>query len=135
MALGAGFHELGASLSALRRQDPLAFFATLSYETSLERDDFDPGDEVGLNVGSALAVTPDTSLRFSFDQRFVHDAEFNVHTINGSDQTIGTLSLEVGTVLTRRVLLNLGVDVGVTEDAPDYTATISLPVRFNLPIL
>lgn len=135
VALAAGFDEIGFSLSALRRQDPLAFFAAVSYETALEKDDFDPGDEVGLSLGSALAVTPDTSIRLSFDQRFVDDASFGGRSINGSDETVATLSFDLGTVLTRRLLLNLGVDVGVSDDAPDYAARVSLPIRLDLPIL
>lgn len=133
--LGGGFDEIGASLSALTRQDPLAFFATIGYETTLERDDIDPGDEVQLSIGTALAASPATSLRFSFDQRFIDEAEFDGERLGGSDRTIAELSLEVATILTRGVLLDVGVDVGLTDDAPDYTFRVSLPIRFDLPVL
>jgi hypothetical protein len=36
-------------------------------------------------------------------------------------------------VLGPGVLLDVGADIGLTDDAPDYAARASLPIRFNLP--
>jgi hypothetical protein len=132
--LGGGFDELGLAVSALGRQDPLAFFGAVSYETTLERDRVDPGDEVGLRLGAALAVSPETSLRLSLDQRFVDDVELDGETVGGSDRRLATLSLEAATIVGRGVLLDVGIDVGLTDDTPDYTARVSLPIRFDLPL-
>lgn len=132
--LGGGFNELGVAVSALRRQDPLAFFAALSYETTLEQDRVDPGDEVGLRLGAALAVSPETSLRFSLDQRFAQEAEVGGNEIGGSDRSVATLSLDAASVLGRGVLVDVGFDIGLTDDAPDYTARVSVPIRFDLPV-
>ncbi len=132
--LGGGFDELGLAVSALSRQDPLAFFGAVSYETTLERDRVDPGDEVGLRLGAALAVSPETSLRFSLDQRFVDDVELDGERVGGSDRRLATLSLEAATIVARGVLLDVGVDVGLTDDTPDYTVRVSLPIRFDLPL-
>jgi hypothetical protein len=132
--LGGGFDELGVAVSALRRQDPLAFFAALSYETTLERKRVNPGDEVGLRLGAALAVSPETSLRFSLDQRFAQEAEVRGDEVGGSDRTAATLSLDAASVLGRGVLVDVGFDIGLTDDAPDYTARVSVPIRFDLPV-
>jgi len=51
------------AIYAIRRdmtQDPLAFFATLSYQNTLSQNHLDPGDQYGLIVGAALAVSPET---------------------------------------------------------------------------
>lgn len=135
MVLGGGFDELSVSFSALRRQDPLAFFATLSYETTLEHDDVDPGDEAGLALGAALALSPATSLRVSVDQRFAWESELDGRRVNGSDRTAAVLSLDAASIIGRGVLVDVGFDVGLTDDAPDYAARISVPLRFNLPML
>jgi hypothetical protein len=80
-----------------------------------------------------LAVSPETSLRLAFNQEFVGKTGLRGRSVGGSDQTLGVLSLDAATLLSRRVLLDVGVDIGVTEDAPDYVARVSLPIRFDLP--
>lgn len=68
-------------------------------------------------------------------QDFVGKAQFHGHSLGGSDQTIGILSLDAASLVGHGVLVDVGVDIGLTSDAPDYTARISLPIRFNLPVL
>ncbi|HET6469977.1 MAG TPA: transporter, partial [Geminicoccaceae bacterium] len=135
VVIGSGFHELGGGLSAVKRQDPLAFVGQLSYEHTLENDGIQPGDALGFSLGMVLAASPETSLRASFSQRFRDDVEVDGRTIAGSDRTTGTLNLGASLLLGRSALLDLGVDVGVTDDAPDYVVRLSLPMRFNLPML
>ena len=62
-------------------------------------------------------------------------SQYRNDSLGGSDQTIGILSLDAASLIGRGVLVDVGVDVGLTSDAPDYTARISLPIRFNLPVL
>ena len=131
---GGGFNELAGSLSVVKRQDPLAFVGGVSYETTFEKNDIQPGDALGFSVGTILAASPDTSLRLGLDQRFVNEARVSGHSIDGSDQTIGTLSIGVASILGHGVLLNGAVDIGLTDDAPDYAVRASLPVQFDLPI-
>jgi hypothetical protein len=133
--LGFGYDEIGGSVSALKRQDPLAFFATVSYETTLAKGHLDPGDKVGLIAGTALAVSPETSLRFAFEQDFVGKTDLHGRSVGGSEQTIGLLSLDAASLIGKGILVDVGVDIGLTQDAPDYTARVSLPIRFDLPIL
>jgi hypothetical protein len=133
--LGFGYDEIGGSLTALKRQDPLAFFATVSYQNTLSKNHLDLGDQYGLIAGAALAVSPETSLRAALQQEFVGKSELRGDSLGGSDQTIGILSLDVASLIGRGVLVDVGVDIGLTSDAPDYTARISLPIRFDLPIL
>jgi hypothetical protein len=35
--------------------------------------------------------------------------------------------------LARNVLLDGAVGVGLTDDSPDYSVSVALPIRFNLP--
>ena len=131
--LGGGFNELSGSLSAVKRQDPLAFVGSVSYAKTFEHDDIEPGDELGFSLGTVLAASPETSLSFFFNQTFADDAKIDGDTINGSDQVIGTLSLGAATILGRNVLLSITGEVGLTDDAPDYAIGASLPIRFDLP--
>jgi hypothetical protein len=119
---------------ASKRQDPLVFVGRLSYETTFENDGFDPGDEFGLGLGTVLAASPDTSLRFFLHQRYVNEYEVDGESVDGSDAVMATLSLGASSILGRGVLLDVEAGVGLTDDSPDYAVTVSLPVRFDLPI-
>jgi Putative MetA-pathway of phenol degradation len=131
--LGGGFNELSGSLSAVKRQDPLAFVGSVSYAKTFENDDFEPGDEVGFSLGTVLAASPETSLSFFFNQTFADDSKFDGDTINGSDQVVGTFSIGAATILGRNTLLSITGEIGLTDDAPDYAIGASLPIRFDLP--
>jgi TolA-binding protein len=132
---GSGFNEITGSLSAFKRQDPLAFLARLSYETAFEKNGQRPGDEWVVGIGAVLAASPETSLRFIFDQTFLSESEFEGEEIEGSDARSGVLTLGASSILWRGIFLDVAVGIGVTDEAPDYSVLVSLPVRFNLPFL
>jgi hypothetical protein len=134
VVLGGGFNELRGSLTAVKRQDPLAFLGGVSYEKSFENDDVAPGDEIGFSLGTVLAASPSTSLRMALNQTFTSNTEVDGEEIDGSDDVIGTATLGASVVLGGGVLLDVAADIGLTDDAPDYAARASLPIRFNLPV-
>jgi hypothetical protein len=133
VALGAGFHEIRGSLTALKRQDPLAFVGTLSYEKSFEQNDIEAGDEFGLSLSTLLAASPETSLRLGLQQAYSEDFEVDGHKVEGSDQLQASAIMGVSTILGRSVFLDVSAGIGLTEDAPDYFVGVSLPIRFDFP--
>jgi hypothetical protein len=133
VALGGGFNELRGSLSAVKRQDPLAFIGGLSYEKTFENNNVEPGDALGFTIGTVLAASPGTSLRLALDQRFIDASKVDGESINGSDSVVGVATLGASVVLGRGILLDVAADIGLTDDAPDYAARASVPIRFNLP--
>jgi hypothetical protein len=134
VVLDGGFQELTGSISLLKRQDPLVFVGGASYEWAYdEQDDIDPGDSLEFRIGTFLAVTPNTSLSLVLNQSFIDDFEFQGQSINGSDQVQSILSFGAGVILGRNILLSGNVGVGLTDDSPDYSVSISLPIRFSVP--
>jgi Putative MetA-pathway of phenol degradation len=131
--LDGGFNAITGQLTALKRQDPLAFFASTFYQKTFERNDFEPGDEFGFSLGAFLATSPETSLGISLDQTFSDDTRFNGSVINDSDQVAAVFNVGVSSILAPGVLLLLNAGIGLTDESPDYAVTISLPIRFNLP--
>jgi hypothetical protein len=89
----------------------------------------------GLSLGAVLAASPETSLRFFFDQGFVERAEIDGQGVSGSDTWVGLLSIGASSILSRRVLLDAELGIGLTENAPDYTFRVALPIQFDLPPL
>jgi hypothetical protein len=131
---GSGFPQLQAALTAVMRQDPLVFFGTVSYAHVFERErsgtDVDPGDSIGLKVGSLLAASPETSLRAGFDFTRSGRAKVAGSSVAGSDATVGILELGLATLLTGKTLLDVELGIGVTPDAPDFRVRLALPIRF-----
>jgi hypothetical protein len=131
---GSGFNELTASLWGVKRVDPLALIGRLSYTKAFEKNDISPGDVFGVSLGTILATSPDTSLRFSLNQNFSRKAEVEGRKFPGSDAVGSTLSVGGSLVLGPNILLDVQADVGLTSDAPDYAFLVSLPISFDLPI-
>jgi Putative MetA-pathway of phenol degradation len=134
VVLDGGFQDITGSLSLAKRQDPLVFVGGGFYQWAYdEQDDIDPGDQFGFNIGTFLAVTPNTSLSLVLNQSFIDEFKISGQKIDGSDRVQSILSLGAGAVLGRNVLLSGSVGVGLTDDSPDYSVSISLPIRFSTP--
>ncbi|MEE9354451.1 MAG: hypothetical protein V3U75_02575 [Methylococcaceae bacterium] len=155
VSLNGGIHQLSGSLTALIRQDPLAFFLGANYGSSFEENDgFKPGNTLGFTVGAQLAASSSTSLSFALSQSFISrsKAAFEdriIHLDNdengqpqdpvikpthphGSSQTISILSIGATSRITRNTFVNLNAGMGLTDDAPDYTVGITISTRNNL---
>jgi hypothetical protein len=131
VALGGGFHELRGSLTAIKRQDPVAFIAGLSYQHAFENDGLRPGRTLSANLGSFIALSPETSLRLVLSGAHQKESEFLGGSIGGSDQTVVTFVVGGSTLLARGTLLNLSAGIGLTDDADDFSITLSLPIRLR----
>lgn len=133
ISLPGGFHELRGSLIALKRQDPLAFVGSFSYEKVFESDNVAPGDEYTFSLSALLAASPDTSLRLGLQQTFIDEVEQNGVEIAGSDQVQTTAIFGASSILGDGLFLNLTAGIGLTDDAPEYFVRASVPLRFDLP--
>jgi hypothetical protein len=133
VALDGGFQALTGSASLVKRQDPLVFVGGASYEATFEKDDIDPGDTLGFAIGTFLAASPNTSLRVVLNQSFIDEFKVDGQSIDGSDRVQSILTFGASAILGRNVLLDGAVGVGLTDDSPDYSVSISLPIRFSTP--
>src|SRR5512132_3441377 len=76
VTLGGGFNQIVGQVVALKRQDPLAFVASASYQKTLNQvRGIEPGNEAEFFLGTFLATSPNTSLQISLDQTFADDAK------------------------------------------------------------
>lgn len=132
---GSGFHSLQAAVTAVKRQDPLVFFGTLTYTSVFERRhqglDIEPGNPMGLKFGAILAASPQTALRANFEVSRAGMIRINGTKVPGSDTTAGTLQLGFATLMGRQALFDLQFGIGVTRDAPDFRITAAVPIRLN----
>lgn len=131
VALSSGYRQAIAELVALKRQDPLAFFAAASHAYVFERGDERPGNVTNLSLGTVLAASPATSLQFGFTQTYRREHEIDGRNVPGSDQTYGTVSIGASSILSRNAMLIVSTGIGVGGDAPKYSFNLSLPITFR----
>jgi len=94
VALGTGFNSIQGNLTVAKSSDPVVFFGNLSYTANLKGDHtvsandpnnpaatmvghFNPGDAIGFQLGSILALNPEVSITLGWDQRFTRSTTFN----------------------------------------------------------
>jgi hypothetical protein len=134
ISLGSGFHEITGSLTAIKRQDPIVFIGGVSYQHSFEDSDLQPGGLYAANLGGAIALSPETSLRFALTGAYQEEFELSGNQVAGSDRTFASFVIGGSTLLAPGVLLNTSLGIGLTEDADDLSLLFSLPIRFNSPV-
>lgn len=134
-SLGAGFDAVQATLTAVKRMDPLVFLGSLTHSfnrstTAASGAEIDPSDSTGASFRAILATSPSASLRLGFSLARSGDLKVNGAPLPGSKQTLGLLEMGGSVVITRRVLLDVAFAAGLTETAPDFILGVSLPIRF-----
>lgn len=145
--IGSGFRSLSASLSALKRIDPLALYGGLSYAHAYAKDVSEdnlfgvshftgrivPGAMWSYRLGTSLAATPDVTLDASLSGAFVRKTDVRRSTgesLKLPRSTIAVINLGAGFILSRQVSLLLSAGAGATQDAPDFIFSATLAYRF-----
>ncbi|MFN2098733.1 hypothetical protein [Altererythrobacter sp. MF3-039] len=129
--LGGGFASLGVGMSVSQRLDPVVFAGSLSYDQVFAENGIAPGDRWSYSLAAYLAVAPEVSFRTLFRQQFSGDTRFAGETLEGSGQTSATLDFGLSVVPSRKALIDVGVAVGLTDNAPDFAITLATPLKLR----
>jgi hypothetical protein len=149
VALGTGFNAIQGNLTLAKSSDPVVFFGNLSYTANLPANHtvpsqdpsnpnattvgrFDPGDAIGFQIGSILALNPEVSMTVGWDQRFTRSTTLNGTDIPASYLVEGTLRLGTSYVYAPGRTLDLSFGVGLTPDTPNLQFSVGLPFRTTL---
>ncbi|WP_240036449.1 DUF481 domain-containing protein [Halomonas urmiana] len=160
LSTGTGFHSIEPSITMLLPSAPAVYFANLGYVFHLEDNvnqnlsgetndgspvnvvvgDVDPGDAVRLSFGMAYAINPRTSFTLGYKNDFIGKTKTEyINTDDGSITRVESQTLNVGSLLlgwnyslNQDVSVNLGLELGITEDAPDTTLTLRMPIGMNV---
>lgn len=140
LATGSGFWAVQPGLNFLMPSDPAVIYGGMAYLYHIPRavnemvgdvriGRVDPGDAVSANIGFGFALNP----RFSFSLGYRHNYIFPTKTEIGDTHQksnyihVGSLNFGMSYRLTQRDVINLGFEIGVTEDAPDVSITLRMP--------
>jgi len=133
--LGSGYNQLIGSVTVTKRQDPLVFFGTASYQAAFTQNNRAPGDILGFTIGTILGASPDTSLRFFLNQNFLGNAQYFGKNLPGTSTNVSTLNIGASTVLGKGFFLDFTTGMGLTSSSPDYSVGLSFAYRFDVPYL
>jgi len=148
---GSGFYSLQPSLSMVLPADPVVFFGGINYTWNIKRDvnasipftnssgtvttrsigEVDPGDSLGLNVGMGLGLNERSSFSLSYEHTWIDKTRLDGKVADGSMWVqLATLQAGFSYRLNKRTNFNLSIGAGLTDDTPDTTVTLRLPIRF-----
>ena len=133
VALGSGFPSLQASLSTVKRVDPLVYFGSLSATRFRAREkadaDIRPGNIYALRFGTALATAPASSLRAAVSLNLLDKTRINGATVP-TDDVNAYLELGGSAVLTPSTAIDILFAAGLTRSSTDFRLIVSVPVRY-----
>lgn len=151
LATGSGFYSVEPNVTLIYPSDPAVLFANVGYEWNIKQsvhkdiggeivNNFDPGDGVDATVGFGFSINDRLSFDLGYKHTFLMATDTDVtDTTNNTSRTDKSESLTVGSLLfgmgyrvSDNVNVNLDFEYGVTADAPDMTATLRVPIAFNL---
>jgi hypothetical protein len=101
----------------------------------------DPGDTIAWGLGFAYALSPEFSLNIQYVHQLSDRSEISastnpavVSTGKISGTRLNSAELRFGTVwaYTKGFFIDFSITVGVSDDAPDFTAQLGIPIRFDL---
>ena len=148
LAMGSGFHAIEPSITALYPTDPAVLFANLGYVFNIKKDidkrigevrvgNVDPGDTFRMSFGMAYSINERTSFTLGYKNDFIMKTKtefFNPDTGASTTQksdtlNVGALLLGYSLALDRQTSVNLNLELGVTDDAPDVLMTLRVPFQ------
>ncbi|MEY4210034.1 MAG: hypothetical protein RLZ92_413 [Pseudomonadota bacterium] len=133
IAMGGGFSSVNASITALKRQDPLAFTARIGYQKTFKKYGIEPGDQVSLAIGTNLAASPKTSLSLGLQQTYSMESKINQVTLPGSNTLASAFTVGASSTIGRNFFFSVLGGIGLTDTSPKYFLNLTIPFRFDVP--
>lgn len=161
LSTGKGYTSFSAGISASKYIDPAIIFTSFSYGfgtdvTGINQTQTDeiagqtnrvlrkltPGDSLGLSMGLAYSITYDLSLslstqlsyglssRYTFEE-FTNSQSDGELTVFSGDSMNATFGSSIGYRVSPTRVVNFNFGFGLTEDTPDVTMGVSMPLDFS----
>ena len=142
---GSGFYGVEGGVTALYPTDPVVFFGQATYLHQFQRSvdrmiggsfvsRVDPGGVLGISFGMGFGVNERTSFSIGYKHNFVFPTITEIDGIEVESESfdVGSLLLGFTYVPNDRMALNLNLEAGITDDAPDIRLIFRVPIRFSL---
>lgn len=145
LATGAGVPSLSAGLNVNHIVDPVALFGSFSLTYSGDAKDLsqirngrvltrvEPGAAFGFGLGFAYALSYGISTSVSIQESIARGTRLHFAdgtTAKTKTQTSGMLNLGLGYRISPKTTINITAGIGLTNDSPDFTLGVSVPLSF-----
>ncbi|MBE9554502.1 MAG: transporter [Proteobacteria bacterium] len=154
LATGSGFWGVEPSLTALFPSDPAVFYGNIGYLWNIS-DDVDtilrpnsadpvtvgkvhPGDAVRTSFGMGFALNEKASFSIGYQNDFINGTTTVTSDLagtvagKGKRLNVGAMTFGVNYQVSNRTGINLSVQSGVTDDAPDVRVLLRIPIAVSL---
>ena len=145
LATGSGFHAIEPSVTILYPNDPVVFFGNFGYLFHLPDDvdktfngqtigEVDPGDAFRMSFGMAYSINERSSFTLGYKHDFIDETTTEVNGVDfsSSSLSVGSLLLGYSFQVNNYSSVNLNLELGVTDDAPDVLMTLRVPFVLDL---
>ncbi len=135
---GTGFYTVSPGLTLSWRTDPVVFFTGGNYHFNLKRSpggnvgEIDPGDAIEMFAGLNIALSERVSVNISFVDQITKSTKVDGRRRAGTSFNDARLTLGTSIGLAPNFTLLVSASAGLTEQSPDFSFTISLPITFKL---
>jgi len=146
LSTGSGYYSLGGGASLSKVLDPVVIFGSVSATYNIPAEDLqqvrgarllkevEPGFGISGSAGFAYSLSYDISLSISAQLSYSDETILtfsNGDQAMAQDQMSGFLSVSLGTRVSDTTIVNTSLGIGLTEDAPDFSLGVSLPLNFS----
>jgi hypothetical protein len=140
---GSGFWSVEPSLTIIYPTDPVVLFGNLGYTAVLANDvnktiagthyeRVDPGDIIkfafGMGIGLNRAIS--LSLGYENDTVLATSTKVSTGTVHSDRLQVGSFLMGFSMRLNPKRSVNINLQVGATQDAPDVQLTLRTPLAF-----
>lgn len=145
LATGSGFWSVEPSVTTIYPLDPAVLFANVGFLYNIAEDvnkqiggafvgRVRPGNAVRMAFGMGFALNEALSLSLGYQHDFIDGTEVETDGvfIESRDLDVGALNVGFNLQISDSVSLNTSVKVGATEDAPDISLLVRVPIVFSL---
>lgn len=145
LATGSGFWGVEPSVTVIYPSDPAVLFGNVGYLYNFQRDldktigasrigRVKPGDAVRMAFGVGFALNEDLSLSLGYQHDFIQGTEITIDGVETESETlnIGSLTMGINFQVNPRWGVSTTLKVGATEEAPDVSLLIRVPIRFSV---
>jgi len=134
---GSGFYGVGPGVTLVWTSDPVVFYVGGTYLFNLERDftgfgNINPGNSFEWLAGINIALSERVALNVTFIDQINWSTDQNGVEVAGTSFNDGRVVLGASISLSPNTTLLVGAGIGLTDDSPDFTFTVSLPITFKL---
>lgn len=145
LATGSGVTTLSAGMNVNHIVDPVALFGSVSLSYSGNAKDLqqirgsrtltrvDPGPSFSFGLGFAYALSYGISTSVSFQETISRGTRLffsDGTSAKTKTQTAGVLNLGLGYRVSPKTTVNFTAGLGLTNDSPDFTLGVSIPLSF-----